>query len=78
MAQKRFTQETARLEVENTDHIISCRRDDLFRIRRPIDEPHVSSMARQSVEDALPSRDIPYGNSIIVACSREVEPIGRI
>jgi hypothetical protein len=26
----------------------------------------------------LPSLDVPYGDSAIVACSREVKPIGRV
>ncbi len=78
MANQRFADKRARLNIEDTNRIVPCPSYDPFGIWGPVDDPHVFFMALQDVKLALSGRGIPYGNVVIVACSRKVVTIRRI
>jgi hypothetical protein len=46
MACKGLANKRASLNIKNTNRIVPCTSYDPFRIRGPVDDPHVSSVAR--------------------------------
>ncbi len=78
MAGQGFADDSARFDVENTDEVVQCRGDNSFRVWGPINASEISAVARQIVEHALPRRDVPYGDRVIVACGCEIEAIWGI
>ncbi len=78
MARQRSAYESARFDIKNTDQVVQCRSDDLFRVWGPIDASEISFVARQNVVHALPRRDIPNGDRIIFACGCKIETIWGI
>ena len=67
MACQRLANKRTCLNIENTNRIVFCPSYDPFRIWGPVDDPHASVMIRQDMKLALSRRDIPYGDSVIVA-----------
>jgi hypothetical protein len=78
MARQRFTDKSARFNVKDTDEVIQCRGDYFFRVWGPIDASEISAVALQNVEHALPGRNVPYGDRIIVTCRCKIEAIRGI